>query len=227
MGRVALIAGATGLVGGHVLERLLADPRWSRVVVLARRSAGRTHEKLTERIVDFEALASGDEKLEGPIDDVFCCLGTTARAAGSDAQRRRVDHDYTVAVARLARGAGARRLALVSSVGADERSGSFYLRVKGETERDLRAIGFESLVIVRPSLLLGDRTEHRGGERLAGTLMSAFAPLMVGPLREYRAIEAGDVAIAIVEALAAHANGELVLVHDEIVARARAATGGA
>lgn len=217
MARTALVAGATGLVGGHVLDRLLADERWSGVVVVGRRSAGRTHAKLTERLVDFEKLP----ELE-PVDDVFACLGTTIKVAGSKERFRRVDHDYTVAVARRAHDAGARRLGLVSSVGASEGSSNFYLRVKGETEHDVRHLGYESLIIARPSFLAGERAETRTGERLGIALAGVVAPLMLGALRPYRPIEAADVAAALVAALAVEERGERILTHEELVARARA-----
>jgi uncharacterized protein YbjT (DUF2867 family) len=225
MARTALLVGATGLVGGHVLDRLLREPRWSRVVVLARRPTGRTHEKLTERIVDFEKLAPLGQ--DTPIDDVFACLGTTIKVAGSQERFRRVDHDYTVTVARLAHDAGARRLALVSSVGASAQSHNFYLRVKGETEGDVRQIGYDSLVIARPSLLVGERSEARTGERVGSVVMGAVAPLMLGPLRAYRPIAARDVATALVEALAAGEAGERILTHEQLVALRRTTTAAA
>jgi uncharacterized protein YbjT (DUF2867 family) len=221
MARTALLFGATGLVGGHVLDRLLEDDRWSRVVVLARRTVGRAHAKLSEKIVDFESLATdgqaADLSLDG-VEDVFACLGTTIKVAGSQERFRRVDHDYTVAVARLAHEAGARRLALVSSVGAAEGAGNFYLRVKGETERDLRALGYETLVIARPSFLVGERSERRTGEGAGIAVARAFAPLMIGGLRVYRPIAGRDVATAIVGALSVEEHGARILTHADLVA---------
>jgi uncharacterized protein YbjT (DUF2867 family) len=223
MGRTALVVGATGLVGGHVLDALAKDARWSRVVVLARRSAGRADEKIEEHVVDFEKLATGDLgnlALSG-IDDVLACLGTTIKVAGSQDRFRRVDHDYTVAVARLAHAAGARRLGLVSSVGADARARNFYLRVKGETEKDVGELGFDALVIAQPSFLMGERSASRAGERAGIAVANAVAPLMFGPLRAYRPIDARDVAVALVEAVAAAGPGIRVLTHGDLVALAR------
>lgn len=227
MSRVALVVGATGLVGGHVVDRLLADARWSRVVVLARRDLGKSSEKLSTRIVDFEALAddpgsalakaslAGIERL----DDVFVCLGTTIKVAGSQERFRRVDHDYAVAAARLGRDAGARTVAFVSSVGASESSSAFYLRVKGETERDVRALGFDATVIARPSFLVGDRTDQRPGEQAGILFARAAAPLMAFGLRKYRPVEARAVAAAMIEAAAAGEPGVRVLGFDELTAR--------
>ncbi len=208
----ALVAGATGLVGGYVLDALLSDPHWSRVVVLTRRPTARAHPKLSECVVDFDNLPSFE-----PVDDVFACLGTTLKIAGSKERFRQVDHDYTVTVARLARAAGACRLALVSSIGANSGTGNFYLRVKGETERDIRELGFPSLVIAQPSLLLGRRQNSRLGELLASGVAAVVAPLMLGGLRAYRPIEAQDVASALVGALCNHEIGERTLTHEEIL----------
>jgi uncharacterized protein YbjT (DUF2867 family) len=215
MARTALLVGATGLVGDRVLERLLADPRWSRVVVLARRPTRRQDPKLDEQLVDFDRLPP----LAG-LDDVFACLGTTIKVAGTQERFRDIDHGYTLAVAKLGFDAGARRVALVSSVGASEGARSFYLRVKGETERDVRAIGFASCVIARPSLLLGPRAETRYGERVGAVVAGLVAPLLQGGLRPYRAIEAGDVAAALVASVAEGEAGERVLTYDALRARA-------
>lgn len=222
MARAALVVGATGLVGGHVLARLVADARWSRVVVLARRAIEGAATKVTEHIVDFEALAMSDGRgvaLES-IDDVFVCLGTTIKIAGSQERFRRVDHDYAVAVARVGKQAGASRIALVSSVGANEKSRTFYLRVKGETERDIRELGFDTTILARPSVLVGERGVSRPGERAGIALTSMLSPLMVGGLRSYRPIEAGDVATAMIEAIARGEEGAHVLLHAELTALA-------
>ena len=189
--RIAQIAGATGLTGGHLLELLLADARYSRVHALVRKPALSAHARLQEHTFDF------DHPVKPPCaDDVFCCLGTTIKKAGSQAAFRKVDFDYVVALARMARDAGAKRFLVVSSLGADARSAIFYNRVKGEMESALRDIGFDALHIFQPSLLLGDRQEARLAERL-GIAASAFiAPFMLGPVRKYRPIEAKTVAKA-------------------------------
>ncbi len=228
MSRAALLVGATGLVGGHVLDRLLLDARWSRVVVLARRGVGRKDAKLSEQIVDFAALPSPGPAADGAgvldgIDDVFACLGTTIKVAGSKARFREVDHDFTVAVARLAREAGATRIAVVSSVGADETASSFYLRVKGEIERDVGALGYEQTVIARPSVLVGERKERRPAERAGIAVTSVLAPLMVGGLRAYRPIDAKVVAAAMVEAIASGEKGTRILLHAQLLALATTA----
>jgi uncharacterized protein YbjT (DUF2867 family) len=216
--RTAVLAGATGLVGGHVKDLLLAHPDYRRVTVLVRRPLGQSHEKLKEVTVDFEDLAKHAADLDA--DDVYACLGTTIKIAGSQEKFRRVDHDYTVAVAELAKKAGATRLALVSSIGATEKGGNFYLRVKGETEKDVAALGYASVNIARPSLLVGERRESRPAEAAGIAVARALAFTMVGGLRSYRPIEAKAVAAGLVRATLAGAAGVHVLEFAELTAAA-------
>ena len=219
-GRSALVLGATGLVGGHVLDLLLGDPAWGHVAALVRRPTGRTHAKLAERLADFERLDDAGDAFA--VDDVFCCLGTTIRVAGSQAAFRRVDHDYVVAAARRAADAGARQFLLVTAMGADAGSRIFYNRVKGETERAVRALPFRRVVLARPSLLLGERGERRAGEEAGKAVMGALGALMVGPLRKYRAIHGRDVARALVRLAGEAEPGTRVAESDELTRLAAA-----
>ena len=219
-GRSALVLGATGLVGGLCLDLLLEDPAWSRVAVLARRPSGRTHPRLAEVVADFERLEAHAEAFA--VDAVFCCLGTTIRKAGSQEAFLRVDHDYPVAAARLASARGARRFLLVTALGADAGSRVFYNRVKGEVERDVSALPFEGVALLRPSLILGDRAERRTAEALAQRLAPLAAPLLVGPLRKYRAIDATAVARAMVRLAKDGFRGVRVVENDEIASIGRA-----
>jgi uncharacterized protein YbjT (DUF2867 family) len=215
-GRSALVLGATGLVGGHCLDLLLADPAWSRVTVVGRRPSGRSHPRLAEVVADFERL---DEHADAfAVDAVFCCLGTTIRKVGSRAAFIRVDHDYPVAAARLASRRGAKRFLLVSSLGANAGSRVFYNRVKGEVERDVAALPFDGVALLRPSLILGERAERRTTEDLAQRLMPLAAPLLVGPLRRYRAIDARAVARAMLRLARDGFRGVRVVESDEIAA---------
>jgi uncharacterized protein YbjT (DUF2867 family) len=197
--RNALVAGASGLVGGQLLDALLESPLYREVCSLGRRPLPKQHPQLTQLTVDFARLEG--EALP-PADDAFCCLGTTIKKAGSQESFRAVDHDAVLAFAKAARKAGARRFLLVSALGANPRSRVFYNRVKGETEEDLKGLGFESLLILRPSLLLGDRAESRPGERVAVVVTKVLGPL----LRPFsgRPIEARTVARAML-ALARYA----------------------
>ena len=211
-----LLAGGTGLIGGLVTVRLLGrgDVRLDSLV--------RTPRRPEERRVDFDALTSDRASTGGEAVDVgISCLGTTLRRAGSRDAFRRVDHDYVLAVARAAAARGARRFVLVSSVGAG--GGSFYLRVKGETEMGVGAVGFERLDILRPSLLLGARAERRSAERLAQIVAPLLNPLLRGSLARYAALEAGVVAAAIERLAFAEAPGTFIHHTDELRALAKEA----
>ncbi|UYB52053.1 NAD-dependent dehydratase [Xanthomonas sp. AM6] len=189
-----LLAGATGLVGRQALAQLLAAPACSAVVAPTRRALDLVHPKLHNPLVDFEQLPA--QASWWPVDAVICALGTTLRQAGSRAAFRRVDHDYPLAIARLAQRHGAAAFALNSALGADPRSRFFYNRVKGELERELQALGFASLALVRPGLIGGERAQPRRAERLAGTVLQALGPLLP---RRYRINPAAHVAAALVD----------------------------
>ena len=192
----ALLAGATGLVGGYLLRRLLAHPSYVRVEILVRRELPIRDPKITQRIVEFARLGDGAPGVAP--DDVFCCLGTTIRKAGSEEAFRRVDYDYPLALGRLAKAAGAGTFLMVSALGADPKSAVFYNRVKGEVEQAIAAIGLPAAYFFRPSLLLGPRAENRPREKIGIAVGKAIAPLMIGGLRKYRPIHADAVARAMV-----------------------------
>jgi uncharacterized protein YbjT (DUF2867 family) len=189
--RTALVAGASGLVGGCLLDTLLEDARYREVHSLGRRALARQHPKLVQHTVDFSRLEG--EALPAA-QDAFCCLGTTIKKAGSQDAFRAVDHDAVLAFAKAARAVGVQRFLVVTALGANARSRIFYNRVKGQVEEALASLGFESLVILQPSLLLGERTENRPGERAATAVSRALAPLL-RPLAS-RPIEARTVARA-------------------------------
>lgn len=205
--RTALLAGATGLVGRELLQGLLRDPGVRSVHVLARRDPALPHPRLTVHRTDF---ASPLPTLPA-IDEVYLALGTTIKVAGSQAAFRAVDFEANLAVARAARAAGARRLGLVSAMGADARSRIFYNRVKGELEDALTPLGFEGVVIARPSFLAGNRESLgqpvRGGETLALNLSRWLRPVIPANLRS---VAAADVAAGLLQAVPA-AHGRVVL----------------
>ncbi len=188
----ALIVGATGLVGGKLLEKLLAASEYAVVRALVRRPCAIRHSKLEIHQVDFERPEDWEPTLEAA--HVFCCLGTTLKKAGSQQAFRHVDHDLPLDIARRARRRGATGLFVISALGADPRSAVFYNRVKGELERDLQALEYPTLGVFRPSLLSGERREQRLSERLAVMAASAVTPMLAGSLRRYRVISADDVA---------------------------------
>jgi len=194
--RTALVAGATGLVGSHVLELLLADPQWSHVVTVGRRKTSNHNAKLEQRVLNLSELDSVTDLPH--VDDVFCCLGTTIKQAGSQPAFRLVDHEFVVGLARAGLRAGATQFLLVSAIGADPESRVFYSRVKGETEAAIRKLSYRGIQIFRPSLLLGDRSEFRLGERIAMLGAPMLPLLLVGRLRRYRPIQAATVARAMI-----------------------------
>lgn len=212
--RSAAVLGASGLVGGCLLERLLADPGYASVLALTRRRLPREHTKLRQHIVNFDRPKDLGEALR--VHDVFCCLGTTAAKAGSRAAFYKVDFSTVYQVAQAAREAGADQFLLVSSIGAAPNSWTFYLRVKGEIEQALGTLEFSALQILRPSLLAGRREEFRLGERVSLVIMSAVAPLLLGSWARYRPIRADAVAKAMVRIAKSAPRGVNVFESDRI-----------
>ncbi|WDS38177.1 NAD-dependent dehydratase [Pseudoxanthomonas sp.] len=190
-----MLVGATGLVGRHVLSQLLVEDTVERVVAPTRRSLETVHAKLLNPVVDFDALPVDQDWWKA--DSVICTLGTTMKQAGSREAFARVDHDYPLAVARLALQGGALSYALNSAAGADPDSRFFYNRVKGNLERDLEALGYVSLTLVRPGLIGGERAGRRTGEHLAGIALRALGPVLP---RRMRVNPAERIATALVDA---------------------------
>ncbi|MBK5260254.1 MAG: NAD(P)H-binding protein [Thermoanaerobaculia bacterium] len=205
--RRILLLGATGLVGSELLSLLLAEDSVERVTVVARRASGHSHPKLSEKIFDLTEMDRHAALFA--VDQIFCALGTTIKAAGSQERFRTIDHDLPVAAARIGRMRGATHFLLVSSLGADRNSRAFYTRVKGETEDDIIALNYPALTIARPSLLLGPRKERRLGEELA----KPFGWLMP---KKYRPIEAATVARALTIAAREDRAGVRVLESSEM-----------
>jgi uncharacterized protein YbjT (DUF2867 family) len=203
--KVALLAGASGLTGGYVLDALLGATDFSRVIAVTRRPLPREHTRLANRIVQFDRL---ERQLQGSTCDVaLCCLGSTIARAGSRDNFREVDVGYVVAFARAALAARAQRFVIVSSVGADPDSRSFYLRTKGEMEQELEAVGFPALDILQPGPLLGWRREMRPLELAAMAFMPLVNPFLVGGRVAYRGVSARTVGAAMVGATRAGRKG--------------------
>lgn len=212
MPSVALL-GATGLVGRQCLEQLAADREFGRIVVVTRRRFGEaTAPRVEGHLIDFDQLEAHADIFA--VDVVISVLGTTIKAAGSKERFRAVDHDIPLTAARMAARKGARHFLIVSSIGADTSSRFFYLRVKGELEDALRSLGFRSVTIVRPSILLGDRAETRFGEEVAKRL-GVFFP------GKWRPVHARDVAAALVRSAKEGVPGLHIIESNEIVPFAR------
>lgn len=209
---VSILAGATGLVGGHLATELAATGQ--KTIALVRKPAPALPPAVKQTVCDFARL----DVLEAvPADAVFCALGTTIAKAGSREAFRQVDYDAILALGRYGRRNGARQFLLVSSVGASVASFNFYLRVKAEAERDLAALGYLAFHIFRPGVLVGARAESRLGERLGIAFAQTLGPLLVGPLAQYRAIEAATVARAMAKVSQIPATGVSLYHYREMV----------
>jgi uncharacterized protein YbjT (DUF2867 family) len=194
----ALILGSTGLVGSHLLNQLLLDPRYDSITCLVRKPLAKSaysdpFNKIKPVVIDFDNFQ--DYQGYFSVDHVFCCLGTTIKTAGSKQAFRRVDFEYVHVAAQLARAQRAKGFVWISSVGADAKSSNFYLRVKGELENAImRMPQLDHAAAVRPSLLLGERSEQRFLENLGQNLAPLLSPLMKGPLKKYKPVSAAQVA---------------------------------
>jgi uncharacterized protein YbjT (DUF2867 family) len=219
--RTAVVLGASGLVGGFCLRALVDDPDYSRVVTFGRRELPVfTRAKVAQRVADLESLTAEDFR---GAQDVFCALGTTIRKAGSQAAFRHVDLDLPLRSAREALNAGVEQFIVVSSVGADAESKNFYLRTKGELERELARLPFKAVHILRPSLLIGKRAEFRLAEVIAMALAPALDLVTLGALRKYHSVRAETVGKAMLAAAKQGISGASIDEYDGIVSLVKAA----
>jgi uncharacterized protein YbjT (DUF2867 family) len=194
----AIIFGASGFVGSHLLGDLLTSSDYGQVTAVARKTLNITHPKLRTLIADYNSLEN--LKSEIAADEVFIALGTTKAISPDEAEYYQVDHDYPVLAARIAKESGAKSVFLVTAVGANPHSKLFYVRTKGETERDVIALNFEHTHIFRPSMILGNRKERRS--LLEAALMRfypAFNPLLIWSADKYKGITGQDIAKAMIE----------------------------
>ncbi|WP_018128368.1 NAD-dependent epimerase/dehydratase family protein [Balneola vulgaris] len=200
----AVLIGATGLVGQHLLDYLLQHPSYSSVLVMHRRTTGVTHPKLKEEIINFDEPELWKHLVSG--DHLYSALGTTIKAAGSKEAQYKVDVHYPIVVAQVAKANGITHHALVSSIGANAKSNSFYPRIKGELEDMVMALGFESCSIFRPSFLVGDRDEFRLGEKIGIPIAQVLCKLP--GLKAYHPVQASKVAQVMVDITASSSKHE-------------------
>ncbi len=186
----ALLLGATGLTGGHLLHLLLESDEYETIYIYVRRPIGLQNHKLKEIIIDFDSY-------EGTVDadTVFCCLGTTIKIAKTKEAFKKVDQDYPVKIAQLQFKAGSKRFLVISAMGAAADSLFFYSRVKAEMEKLLSNIGYPKLFIFRPALITGERNEHRSGEKIAAGINGILNYVLVGPLKKYQSVSAKAIAL--------------------------------
>jgi uncharacterized protein YbjT (DUF2867 family) len=213
--RTALIVGASGLVGKACLYQLLEQDAYSRITALVRKPLAVKHPRLHQVVVNFDHLEESRSEVVG--DDVFCCLGTTIRVAGSQENFRKVDCEYPLAVATIAFENGASQFLVISSMGADPSSAFFYNRVKGELEKALKTLAYSSVHIFRPSLLLGNRKAFRIGEQVGKVVMRVAGIFLLGPLRKFKAIQDITVAKAMIKVALSDKEGVHIYPNNEIL----------
>ena len=214
MSNKAIIAGASGLIGSKLLNILLNEPAYDEVLILVRKVLPIEHQKLVQLVIDFDKLDEYAASITGHA--IFCCLGSTRKKTPDLVAYRKIDHDYPVKLAQLGKQNGVGQYHLVSSLGANSKSSSFYLKMKGETEDDIQQVGLKCLHIYEPSFLTGDRTEHRPVERKTSVLMKLIDPLLIGGLKKYRSIPAQTVAQAMFNESIKNEEGVFILPSDKI-----------
>jgi uncharacterized protein YbjT (DUF2867 family) len=199
--RTALVFGSTGLIGRSLVEELCASDNYSAVKLFVRKQGSTVlqSDKIREFVVDFEKLNSYADQITG--DDLYIALGTTIKKAGSVSKMEEIDRDLPVRIASIASANRIPRIAVVSSIGANALSGNYYLRIKGEMEKAILGLNFRCLAVVRPSILLGEREEKRFGENAGKFFMKIFGVFLAGKYLKYKAIEAKDVARAMIRIL--------------------------
>lgn len=214
MSKVAVVAGSTGLIGHELLRLLCESPEYAVIKTIVRNPTGFKHSKVQEHVVVFDRVWDYAHLFAG--DVFFCCLGSTMKKTPDKAVYYKIDHDYPVAMARMASDGGMSQFHLISSIGAKLKAASFYLKMKGETERDIAHLSFEAIHIYRPSVLAGKRKEHRWLEQLGLKLFRWINPLLQGRLKRYRSIEGSAVARAIYRQSLAGIRGVRIYESDEI-----------
>ncbi|WP_016991274.1 NAD(P)H-binding protein [Flavobacterium sp. ACAM 123] len=212
--KTALIIGSTGLIGSKLLDNLLESPAYDKVITFVKRDTGKTHTKLTQHIIDFDKPESYQNLVVG--DDFFCTIGTTIKKAGGKEAFRKVDYVYPQQFASFALKSNVKQFLTISSLGADKASGNFYLKTKGEIEDFLKQSSFESVAILRPSLLLGDRKEFRLGEKIGAIFMKLFSFTFIGGLKKYKPIESDVVAKALFRIAQKNKKGFSIYESDEV-----------
>lgn len=210
----ALVLGGSGLVGSALIHQLLEHPQYHHIRSISRRSLNLSHPKLMERVISFDQLSHQQNFFS--VDEVFCCLGTTMKKAKSKQNFFLVDYQYPIQATKLAKSAGVKQFLIITATGANKHSLFYYSRVKGKVEETLRSIDLPSIHILRPSLILGDRHEFRFGEKMASLLMKPLSPFMIGPLAKYRAIEAKQVARAMIQIASRQQTGYHLYSSDQI-----------
>lgn len=212
--KVAIIVGASGLIGSLLLDILLEKDYYKEVIIFVRKDLGLKHPKCTQYIINFDNAESYKDLVRG--DDLYCCLGTTIKAAGSQDAFRKVDFDYPVLFAQLAKMNGVKQFLIVTSMGANRNSSVFYMKTKGECEAAVRSAEIDSVSVFRPASLFGKRNEFRVSEAISIPVFKTLSFLLIGKLKKYRPIAASQVARAMFEIAKLNKCGYSVYESDEI-----------
>lgn len=210
----AVIAGASGLIGSNLLNILLEAPEYSEVLALVRRELPIQHKKLVQLVISFDDLDKHAGVLTGHA--VFSCLGTTNSQTPDKDQYRKIDKDYPLKLAQLSNQNGVDQFHVVTAIGANKNSSTFYMKLKGELEDELRKLGLKTLHIYQPSMLIGDRNKPRLAEKILFTVFKVIDPLLVGGLRKYRSIKDNTVAHAMFKKSLERATGTFIYTSDKI-----------
>lgn len=214
MTKIAIIIGSTGMTGSHLLKILLTSGIYEKVISFVRHSTKISHPKLVQHVVDFDQPESYQDLIEG--NDMFCCLGTTIKKAGSQEAFEKVDLKYPIQFAKIAASKGVKQYSIISSIGANTKSSNFYLRTKGKCEEELRKLAFQSISIFRPSLLIGNRKEFRLGEKVGEYMMKVFSIFFLGKIKKYKPVKSKNVAYAMYSIAQSNTVGYHIYESDEI-----------
>jgi len=213
--KVALVVGSSGLIGKNVIYELLNNKEYVKVIALSRKDLLIHHDKLEQHIIDFDNIEKYSNVINA--DDVFCCMGTTVKQTPNLEDYRKIDVTYPAKVAMLAKENGANQVLLVSAMGADKSSNIFYNRIKAEAEYEISKLGYKSVSIFRPSLLMGYRRQFRLAEKIAQVIMKFMGPFFIGPLKKYKAIKGISVAKVMVKVALQANEGRQILENDKIL----------
>ena len=210
----AVIAGASGLIGSNLLNILLNAAEYNEVLVIVRKELSLQHKKLVQLIIDYDDLDQHANAISGHA--IFSCLGTTNKQSPDKSQYRKIDHDYPLQLAQLAKKNGVNQFHVVTSLGANKNSSTFYLKLKGELEYDLQKTGLKTLHIYQPAMLMGERQRNHILEKIATGIFKLIDPLLIGGLKKYRSIKGETVARAMFKKSLESATGTFIHVSDKI-----------
>lgn len=210
----AIIAGASGLIGSNLVNILLEAPQYAEVLVIVRKELPIQHKKLVQLVINFDELDKHAAAITGHA--IFSCLGTTKAQTPDKDQYRKIDHDYPLQLAQLAKQNGVEQFHVVTAIGANKNSSTFYLKLKGELEDELQKLGLKTLHIYQPAMLMGERERSRLLEKIATGVFKVIDPLLVGGLKKYRSVKGSTVAHAMFKKSLESATGTFIYISDKI-----------